>query len=419
MQDVATIRGKFEALRPYLDERRRRLWAAAEAMALGHGGITTVAAATGLQRATIRVGLRELQSRPSTSTEPEPEPVAVAEAAQRVRAAGGGRKPLTAEDPTLVRDLEALVEPTTRGDPMSPLRWTCKSTRQLATELVRQGHRVSHTTVAEVLHALNYSLQATRKTQEGSQHPDRDAQFTYLNQQTRAFQQRGQPVISVDCKQKELVGDFANGGREWQPAGSPEVVRVHDFLDKQLGKAIPYGVYDVAANQGWVSVGIDHETAACAVASIRQWWEQMGHARYPSATELLITADSGGSNGSHNRLWKTELQRLANATGLRLKVCHLPPGTSKWNVIEHRLFCHITQNWRGRPLVSLEVIINLLGTTTTRTGLKVHAGLDRGSYPTGIKVPDAELAAIQLEPASFHGDWNYVIAPHENGQLID
>jgi hypothetical protein len=415
MQDVATIRAKFEALRPYLDERRRRLWAAAEAMALGHGGITAVATATGLQRATIRVGVRELQGGASTSIEEEP----VADQAQRVRAPGGGRKPLTTEDPTLVRDLEALVEPTTRGDPMSPLRWTCKSTRQLAAELVRQGHRVSHTTVAEVLRVLNYSLQATRKTKEGSDHPDRDAQFAYINEQTRAFQQRGQPVISVDCKKKELVGDFANGGREWQPAGYPEGVRVHDFLDKQLGKAIPYGVYDIAANQGWVSVGIDHETAAFAVASIREWWEQMGHSRYPTATELLITADSGGSNGSHNRLWKTELQRLADETGLRIRVCHLPPGTSKWNVIEHRLFCHITQNWRGRPLVSLEVIVKLIGNTTTRTGLKVQAGLDTGTYPTGIKVADAELAAVQLEPASFHGDWNYVIAPHETGQVIN
>jgi len=415
MQDEASIRAKFEALRPYLDERRRRLWAAAEAMALGRGGLTAVASATGLQRATIRVGVRELQGGPSTSSEAAP----VADQAQRVRAPGGGRKRLTTEDPTLVQDLEALVEPVTRGDPMSPLRWTCKSTRQLAVELVRQGHQVSHTTVAELLHALNYSLQATRKTKEGSDHPDRDAQFAYLNEQTRAFQQRGQPVISVDCKKKELVGDFANGGREWQPAGYPEPVRVHDFLDKQLGKAIPYGVYDVAANQGWVSVGIDHETAAFAVASIRHWWEQMGHSRYPRATELLITADSGGSNGSHTRRWKTELQRLADETGLRVTVCHLPPGTSKWNVIEHRLFCHITQNWRGRPLVSLEVIVNLIGSTTTRAGLSVQAGLDTAPYPTGIKVADAELAAVQLEPASFHGDWNYAIAPHENGHIID
>jgi hypothetical protein len=296
-------------------------------MALGRGGLTAVATATGLQRATIRLGVRALQGGPSASTEQ----ASVAEAAQRVRAPGGGRKPLTTEDPSLVRDLEALVEPTTRGDPMSPLRWTCKSTRQLAAELVQQGHRVSHTTVAAVLRTLDYSLQATRKTKEGSAHPDRGAQFAYINEQTRAFQQQGQPAISVDCKKKELVGDFANGGREWQPAGYPEVVRVHDFLDNQLGKAIPYGVYDVAANQGWVSVGIDHETAAFAVASIRHWWEQLGQSRYPNATEVLICADSGGSNGSHTRLWKTELQRLADETGLRITVCHLPPGTSKAN----------------------------------------------------------------------------------------
>src|ERR671937_1366021 len=297
MQDVATVRAKFEVLRPYLDERRRRLWAAAEALALGRGGMTAVASATGLQRATIRVGVRELQGGPSPSPEAEP----VADQAQRVRAPGGGRKPLTAEDPTLVQDLEALVEPTTRGDPMSPLRWTCKSTRQLAAELVRQGHRVSHTTVAELLRALNYSLQATRKTKAGSDHPDRDAQFAYINEQTRAFQQRDQPAISVDCKKKELVGDFKNGGRGWPPAGHPQEVRVHDFLDKQLGKAIPYGVYDLAANQGWVSVGVDHETAAFAVASVRHWWQHMGHSLYPTATELLITADSGGSNSRHIR----------------------------------------------------------------------------------------------------------------------
>jgi len=279
---------------------------------------------------------------------------------------------------------------------------------------VRQGHQVSHQTVADLLHALNYSLQGARKTKEGTEHPDRDAQFTYINDQTRAFQQRGQPAISVDAKKKELVGDFANRGREWQPAGHPEEVRVHDFLDRQLGKAIPYGVYDVAANQGWVSVGIDHDTAAFAVASVRHWWEQMGRALYPTATELLITADSGGSNGSHTRLWKTELQRLADETGLRISVSHFPPGTSKWNAIEHRLFCHITQNWRGRPLVSLEVIVNLIGNTTTRAGLQVRAELDPASYPTGVKVADAEFATVQLEPAAFHGDWNYTITPHGN-----
>jgi len=410
MHDVPSMRAKFEALRPYLDERRRRLWAAAEAMVLGRGGITAVANATGLQRLTIRAGIRELQADPGEATGADS--AAAADRVQRVRAPGGGRKPLTTEDPTLVHDLEALVEPVTRGDPMSPLRWTCKSTRQLAAELVRQGHQVSHQTVADLLHALDYSLQGTRTTKEGADHPDRDAQFVSINEQTRAFQQRGQPAISVDCKKKELVGDFTNGGREWQPAGHPEEVRVHDFLDKQLGKAIPYGVYDLAANQGWVSVGVDHETAAFAVASIRHWWQQLGQPRYPTATELLITADSGGSNGSHIRLWKTELQRLADETGLRIQVCHFPPGTSKWNMIEHRLFCHITQNWRGRPLVSLEVIVNLIGDTTTRAGLTVRAELDPAPYPTGIKVSDAEFTAVQLQPATFHSDWNYTILPH-------
>src|SRR5947209_10784653 len=402
MHDVASIRAKFETLRPYLDERRRRLWAAAEAMVLGRGGITAVATATGLQRLTIRAGIRELQADPGNATGAES--AAAADRVQRVRAPGGGRKPLTTQDPALVHDLEALVEPTARGDPMSPLRWTCKSTRQLAAELVRQGHQVSHQTVADLLHALDYSLQGTRTTKAGADHPDRDAQFASINEQTRAFQQRGQPAISVDCTKKELVGDFTNGGREWQPAGHPEQVRVHDFLDKQLGKAIPYGVYDLAANQGWVSVGIDHDTAAFAVASVRHWWQQMGQPRYPTATELLITADGGGSNSSQSRLWKTELQRLADETGLRISVCHFPPGTSKWNLIEHRLFCHITQNWRGRPLVSLEVIVNLIANTTTRAGLQVHSGLDTATYPIGIKVPNTELAAVQLEPAAFHGD---------------
>src|SRR6266700_3798963 len=410
MHNVPSIRAKFEALGPYLDERRRRLWAAAEAMVLGRGGITAVANATGLERNTIRVGIPELQAVPTGGTETDA--AAAADRVHRVRAVGGGRKPLTTEDPALVSDLEALVEPSARGDPMSPLRWTCKSTRQLAAELVRQGHQVSHQTVADLLHALDYSLQGTRTTKEGSDHPDRDAQFASINEQTRAFQQRGQPAISVDSKKKELVGDFKNGGREWQPAGHPEQVRVHDFLDKQLGKAIPYGVYDLAANQGWVSVGIDHETAAFAVASVRHWWEQLGGPRYPSATELLITADSGGSNSSQSRRWKTELQRLADETGLRITVCHFPPGTSKWNSIEHRLFCHITQNWRGAPLANRLAVVELIGATTTKTGLKVESALDPAPYPTGIKVSDAELAAVQLQPATFHGNWNYAITPH-------
>lgn len=401
MDSHDTIAARFEALRPFLDERRRRLWAAAEAQTLGRGGVTTVAAATGLQRNTICAGLRELHApeTPSLSTD------------QRVRTPGGGRKPLTAHDPSLLRDLEALVEPLTRGDPMSPLRWTCKSTRQLATELSGQGHPVSHQTVAELLHALRYSLQGTRKTKEGASHPDRDAQFAYLNDQVQAFQGQGQPVISVDTKKKELVGDFTNGGREWQPAGYPEEVRVHDFVDRELGKVIPYGVYDVATNRGWVSVGTDHDTPAFAVASVRRWWEQMGQPTYPAATDLLITADGGGSNGSRARLWKVELQRLADVTGLRIMVCHFPPGTSKWNKIEHRMFCHITQNWRGRPLVSQEVVVQLIGHTTTRTGLSIRAEVDTHTYPTGIKVTDAELAAVQLQPAAFHGEWNYSISP--------
>jgi len=377
MHNVPSMRAKFEALGPYLDERRRRLWAAAEAMVLGRGGITAVANATGLQRLTIRAGIRELQADPGEATGADS--AAAADRMQRVRAPGGGRKPLTTQDPALVHDLEALVEPTARGDPMSPLRWTCKSTRQLAAELVRQGHQVSHQTVADVLHALDYSLQGTRTTKEGSDHPDRDAQFASINEQTRAFQQRGQPAISVDCTKKELVGDFTNGGREWQPAGHPEQVRVHDFLDKQLGKAIPYGVYDLAANQGWVSVGIDHETAAFAVASVRHWWQQMGQPRYPTATELLITADGGGSNSSQSRLWKTELQRLADETRqvvhLRVsryrvfldgRVHNLNPPKCRvlWGLellarlscVAHRPICGSYARWRGGRISRLERI---------------------------------------------------------------
>jgi hypothetical protein len=400
MADEETIRRKFDVLRPFLDERARRLWAAAEALALGRGGVTVVATATGMTRKTIRGGIRDLQGSPGA---PVPD--------QRQRAPGGGRKALSERDPTLLRDLEALVEPLTRGDPMSPLRWTCKSTRQLAAELTRQGHRLSHQKVAELLARLKYSLQGTRKTKEGTVHPDRDAQFSYINEQTQAFQARGQPVISVDTKKKELVGEFKNGGREWQPAGHPVPVRVHDFIDPDLGKAIPSGVYDLAANQGWVSVGTDHDTPAFAVESLRRWWEQMGRQSYPAARELLIIADGGGSNGSRPRRWKTELQDRANETGLRITVCHLPPGTSKWNKIEHRMFCHITQNWRGRPLVSHEVIVQLIGSTTTHTGLTVRAELDTNAYPTGVEVTDGELAAVHLLPADFHGEWNYTIAP--------
>jgi hypothetical protein len=396
-----TIATKFQALRPFLDERRRRLWAAAEALALGRGGVTLVAAATGLHRNTIGEGLRELRAGD----------LAVLPSEQRIRMVGGGRKAVVERDPALLADLEALVEPVTRGDPMSPLRWTCKSTRQLATELSERGHPVSHQTVAELLRMLRYSLQGTRKIKEGTDHPDRDTQFSYLNAQVQMVQERGQPVISVDCKKKELIGNFANPGREWQPQGHPEEVRVHDFVDPELGKAIPYGVSDIAGNCGWVSVGTDHDTPAFAVAAVRQWWEHMGQPRYPDAQELLITADGGGSNASRARLWKVELQRLADATGLRIGVCHLPPGTSKWNKIEHRMFCHITQNWRGRPLVSHEVVVQLIGHTTTHQGLTIRAAIDSQPYPTGIKVTDAELAAVHLAPAPFHGDWNYTISP--------
>ena len=390
-------------LLPEMDERLRRQWAAAEARELGWGGVSLVARATGLSRPTITAGMQELDR-------PEAERTAQA---TRVRRPGGGRPPLTATDPGLLAALESLVEPVTRGDPESPLRWTCKSTRRLAEELARQDHRVGPRTVAALLHAAGYSLQANRKTREGSRHPDRNAQFEFINASVARFVLADQPAISVDTKKKELVGDFKNGGREWRPAGDPEEVRVHDFLDKALGKAIPYGVYDMVHNQGWVSVGIDHDTARFAANSIRRWWYEMGQARFPGASELLITADGGGSNGTRNRLWKVSLQELADELGLRLLVGHFPPGTSKWNKIEHRMFCHITQNWRGKPLRSLAVVVNLIGNTTTRAGLKVRAELDTNSYPTGIEVSDEELAAVNIKRARFHGDWNYTISPRE------
>src|SRR5262252_69354 len=401
---VETIRKKYEWLHVELDERRRRLWAASEAQALGHGGIAAVAQATGLAESTIRLGQRELGSQPTGAS--------LLHAQRHIRAPGGGRKPRTVHDPALVQALEALVEPTTRGEPMSPLRWTCKSTRKLAAELTHQGHLISYRTVASMLKALGYSLQGTRKTKEGSAHPDRNAQFAYIHQQVKGFQQRGQPVVSVDAKKKELVGDFANGGREYQPIGLPELVRVYDFVDKELGKAIPYGVYDVTANQGWVSVGTDHDTAQFAVETLRRWWQHMGNPAYLQAHNLLIIADGGGSNGSRSRLWKVELQKLADETGLKITVSHLPPGTSKWNKIEHRMFCHITENWRGRPLISHAVIVNLIAHTTTQAGLRIHVVLDTAAYPTGLTVTDDQMEALALEPASFHGtDWNYTIKP--------
>jgi Rhodopirellula transposase DDE domain len=402
MQDatiVAGVRRKYDALLPVLDERARRHWAATEARELGWGGISAVAQATGLARDTIHAGIRELR---------QPGPPS-----SRLRRPGGGRKPLTAVDRGLPRALDALVDPATRGDPESPLRWTCKSTYRLAEELTRQGHPVSPRTVAALLQADGYSLQANRKTREGKAHPDRNAQFEYLNGRVRVFQRQGQPVISVDTKKKELVGDFKNGGREWQPTRRPEEVRTHDFQDKELGKAIPYGVYDITSNEGWVSVGIDHDTARFAVASIRRWWQEMGQARFPRARRLLITADGGGSNGSRSRLWKVALQGLADDLALSLSVCHFPPGTSKWNKVEHRLFSYITQNWRGKPLVSRQAVVSLIAATTTKTGLTVRAALDTNTYETGIKVRDEEMAHVRLKAEEFHGEWNYQISPRK------
>jgi hypothetical protein len=402
---IAAIRNKYQALRPVMDENVRRRWAACEAMAIGWGGITAVAEATGLSRPTIRAGLAEVHGGVPRDAEVDQT------ATHRVRRDGGGRRRVTEKDRTLVKDLQALLESSTRGDPQSPLLWTSKSTRHLADALGQQGHHVSHDTVARLLDDLNYSLQANRKTKEGSAHPDRDAQFEHINTQVRAFQKRGQPVVSVDTKKKELIGDFKNAGREWHPKGQPVQVRSKDFIDKRLGKGIPYGVYDITANNGWVSVGIDHDTAQFATESLRRWWQQMGSRVYPSAKELLVTADAGGSNGYRIRLWKVALQELADAIGLRISVCHFPPGTSKWNKIEHRMFCHITENWRGKPLVSRAVIVNLIGNTKTRTGLTIKAELDENMYPTGLKVSDEELAAIRIKRDKFHGDWNYTILP--------
>ncbi|MFF5781645.1 ISAzo13 family transposase [Streptomyces virginiae] len=389
---------KFAVLFPHLDERQRRLLMAAEARVLGHGGVRAVALAAGVSETTVRKGVFELES--------GEEPLG------RVRRPGGGRKRVADLDPGLRPALLALVEPDVRGDPMSPLRWTVKSTRALARELVRAGHRVSADTVAGLLREEGFSLQANAKTLEGSQHVDRDAQFRYLNQQAREHRDAGQPVISVDTKRKELVGEFKNDGRQWRPAGDPVPVNMHDFADPKLGKAIPYGIYDLAANTGWVNVGTDHDTAAFAVESIRRWWHGQGHAAYPQATRLLITADAGGSNGYRTRAWKLELARLAADTGLTITVCHLPPGTSKWNKIEHRLFSHITMNWRGRPLTSHEVIVQSIAATTTRTGLRVAAELDTNVYPTGVTIGDAEMAALPLTRHAFHGDWNYVLHPY-------
>ena len=399
---IEQIERKYRSLACVLDERARRHWAASEARAYGWGGVSAVSEATGMSPNTIRKGLVELEAR-----EVEPD----AEVSSRLRKPGGGRKRLIETDPQLSGQLDRLVSPLTRGDPQSALRWTCKSTSHLAQELSVQGHPISARTVAQLLNEAGYSLQGNRKTVEGSSHPDRHAQFEYINVKVKRFQQRGQPVISVDTKKKELVGPYKNNGREWQPKGEPERVDVHDFPDPELGKVIPYGVFDMARNEGWVSVGIDHDTAQFAVQAIGRWWQKMGVKRYPHASALMITADGGGSNGSRCRLWKVALHSLAVRLGLPIHVCHFPPGTSKWNKIEHRMFSHITQNWRGRPLVSHEVIVNLIANTTTRAGLKIRAELDRGKYPTGIKITDAQLASLNLKPESFHGDWNYTVLP--------
>jgi transposase len=396
-----TIRDQFVVLKPLLDEHTRRLWAAWEARAVGRGGITRVAEATGLSRSTIRAGLRELDA----SSRPDDEK----KTRTRLRRQGAGRKPLMDHDPRLLEALEALVDPVTRGDSMGPLRWTCKSATRLATELQGQGHAVSERTVNRLLHALGYSLQANRKTLEGHQHPDRDAQFQHINQRVKAFQRQRQPVVSVDTKKKELLGPFRNGGREWRPQGQPEAVKVHDFPDKALGKVIPYGIYDMASNRGWVSVGVDHDTAEFAVATLRRWWTHMGRLAYRRAKRLLIPADGGGSKGSRNRLWNLELQRLADDIGLRISVCHFPPGSSKWNKIEHRMFCHLTENWRGRALVSREVVVNLIGHTTTQTGLEIHSELDEKSYPRGREVSDEQMESLSIKRDKFHGEWNYTL----------
>ena len=393
----------YERIRPFLDERGRRLWAGNEAIRFGRGGIRAVAEALAMSQMTVIAGVKELRGDLHQGAD---------EKARRQRRCGGGRKALTSKHPEIIRAIEEIVDPSTRGDPMAPLKWTSKSLENIREELDKSGYKVSVTTIGKILREqLEYSLQGLKKTKEGSSHEDRNAQFEYLNRKCREFQDRQQPVISVDTKKKELVGDFKNGGREWHPKGQPEEVRGHDFEDKQLGKAIPYGVYDIGRNQGWVSVGIDHDTAQFAVQSIGSWWRQMGQGTYPGATELLITADAGGSNGYRTRLWKRELQRLADEMGLTITVCHLPPGTSKWNKIEHRMFCHITQNWRGRPLISLDTIVNLIADTRTTKGLTIQSVLDHNAYEKGIKITDEEMAQLRIKREEFHGEWNYSVHP--------
>ncbi|MDP7017510.1 MAG: ISAzo13 family transposase [Pirellulaceae bacterium] len=401
MHDAQVIDGlelKFNALVGDLDERGRRRWAATEAMALGYGGITAVSLATGLSDRTIRNGIEELQS-----DTPLP--------SGRQRRNGGGRKPLESSQHDLIDAVDRLVEPTERGDPQSPLRWTCKSLSNLQRELVSQGYRVGRTKISNILRSLGYSLQGNRKTREGTDHPDRNAQFEHIARRVRACQRGGRPAVSVDTKKKETLGKKANVGKEYRPKGVPLEVDTHDFPDKELGKAIPYGVYDIKSNEAWVSVGISRDTGEFAVEAIRRWWRRMGKKRYKKPKRLLITADSGGSNGHRNRLWKYELQRLADQTGMIIEVCHYPPGTSKWNKIEHRLFCHITRNWRGVPLESYQIVVSLVGSTRTAEGLEVHCRVDENDYPKGRKISDAEMANIKIKRNAFHGDWNYEIKP--------
>lgn len=400
---VQWVREKYLSLSGVLNERSRRVWAATEARSLGRGGIAAVVVATGMSSATVHKGIRELKA-----AEAGEEVLST----ERIRSKGGGRKRAHDRQPELIKALERLVESTTRGDPESPLRWTCKSTYKLATELKRQGFQIGPRTVARELKERNFNLQANRKTREGDSHPDRDAQFRYINDQVLRFQRRGQPVVSVDTKKKELVGQYKNVGREWLPKGQPVEVWVHDFPDPKMKKAIPYGVYDVTHNEGWVSLGIDHDTARFAAATIQRWWKKMGKRRYPNAKKLLITADCGGSNSSRTRLWKVALQKLADPLGLRLEVCHFPPGTSKWNKIEHRMFCHITQNWRGRPLVSYAAIVQLIGSTKTDRGLRIRAEVDENEYPTKEKITPEQMARVRLRPATFHGEWNYAVLPN-------
>jgi Rhodopirellula transposase DDE domain len=404
--DEVAIRTRYEATAPLLDERARRLVAGGEALALGRGGVSAVARATKLARTTVQRGVKDVQA-------------GLVGVKGRVRRAGAGRPRVEERDPTLRRDLEALIEPTSRGDPESPLRWTVKSVRRLTEELKRQGHRVSHQPVADLLHEMGYSLQANRKVLEGTSHPDRNAQFEHLNAAVQLQLSMGEPVVSVDTKKKELIGPFRNGGRELRPKGDPERVRVHDFLVPELGRVSPYGVYDLAQNEAWVSVGTDHDTAAFAVHSIRRWWDTMGKELYVGARRLLVTADCGGSNGYTVRLWKLELQKLADDTGLEVAVCHFPPGTSKWNKIEHRLFSAISQNWRGKPLISHEVVVNLIAATTTGTGLKVRSALDTNAYPKGVTVRDAEMQTLYLRTDAFHGEWNYALLPRQRLPAID